>query len=324
MSRVVNRIGYPTQVSATASGLTVSFASIDSAEFQDAFDFRTIDRNVSSESWSEKFDWTEIHTLSELSSNIIPAGMIFHHARCGSTLMVRLLRCFKIQVYAEPLSPNYLLMPPMKIDKHHIVPAIRFLVHLIGLHSGAPFIIKHTSWNAIFAGEFVRAFPHTPWVFVARDPVATAMSVLETPPFWLRSSGRFTPYAREFGPIETVEQFVAAMLAAFVTIVTDLPKKNGQLVLYDELPGAVVDRVSDHFGLNKSAPDYKSLEAASNAYSKNEVGESTEYVTPDKVETTNIPQALSDALQNTAMPAMRRLLNELRRESGRRRDFERC
>ena len=73
------------------------------------------------------------------ASDTAPAGIIFHVARCGSTLISQSLKQLgTLAVYAEPQPVNEILVPPHQWPRADMVAAIRALGSAFARHAGGP------------------------------------------------------------------------------------------------------------------------------------------------------------------------------------------
>jgi len=106
-------------------------------------------------------------------NHIQPAGFIFHLSRCGSTLISGCLSELESTcVFSEsPLLTELLLDGNLSVDEQQ-----KFLITFINLQSAAfpqrpDMIIKWNAWD-IFRWDLIRSlYPHTPVIFLVRDPV---------------------------------------------------------------------------------------------------------------------------------------------------------
>lgn len=139
---------------------------------------------------------TDVQLLSTgdaaLSSNLRPAGFIFHMSKCGSTLMSKALtQPHNHLVISEgtPLHENlwqYLTnnwRNPVDLIDHNLR-----LVHNLILTMGRRrlpdhehYFIRFRSWNIAFVEVIQRAFPDTPCLFMYRDPNEVLASILSKP-----------------------------------------------------------------------------------------------------------------------------------------------
>ena len=75
-----------------------------------------------------------------------------------------------LDVYAEPLPSNELLLPPHKWPRHELVAALRSLGDAFARHARKPCVLKFSSWNTLFCDLLAEAFPDPPWILSLRDP----------------------------------------------------------------------------------------------------------------------------------------------------------
>ncbi len=129
-----------------------------------------------------------------------PVGIIFHVARCGSTLLSQSLkRLDDLVVYAEPQPVNEILAPPHKWPRADLVAALRTLSAAFARHARRPYVLKLSSWNTLYCDIVAEAFPDTPWVLSLRDPVEVGVSLLASPPGWFAGHGGGGARARGAG-----------------------------------------------------------------------------------------------------------------------------
>jgi hypothetical protein len=192
--------------------------------------------------------------LGTLAVGALPVGLVFHMARCGSSLVSQLLKEYTdLVVYSEPMPINEILAPPQVQTRVRMVAAIRSLAGLFALHAARPFVIKLSSWNTLYCELLTEAFPNTPWVLCVRDPLEVAVSLQGQPPGWLQQGSApmdvlatvVDPERRARNP----EAYTAQVLAAFCAAAARLDAGRGKLIRYEQLPAAVWDVVAAHFGL---------------------------------------------------------------------------
>ena len=202
-------------------------------------------------------------TASSDHKAAMPAGMVFHLSRCGSTLVSRLMCTVPgVVVIAEPAPLNALLrLDADRVDETALVRLVRLLVRVLGRcrHGDErQLVLKCTSWNIGRREVLAAAFPEAPWVWVQRDPVRVLASLFAEPPGWLGLQGRPHGAARLFGPdpaalpAMSCVEFAARVLGAILDAATTDPGRR-LLIDYADLPGAVWQRVAPHFGLEADA-----------------------------------------------------------------------
>ena len=130
----------------------------------------------------------------EQHSDNAPAGIIFHVARCGSTLISQSLKQLgNLAVYASRSPSTRYWCRLHEWPRADMVAAIRALGSAFARHAGGPYVLKLSSWNTLFCDIVTAAFPETNWVLCLRDPVEVGVSLLQQPPGWLSSAGEASP-----------------------------------------------------------------------------------------------------------------------------------
>jgi hypothetical protein len=192
-----------------------------------------------------------------------PTAFVFHASRCGSTLLAQMLaRLDSHIVLSEP--------PPLDtlLRAHYARPAlasrqaawVRALLSAYGqprLGGERALVVKLDAWNIAELPLLRRCHPHTPWLFLYRDPLEIAVSQLQSPgrhmvPGLLGASP-LIPSAEEalgWSRAEFVAHVLGRLLAAGLE---HCAAHGGVAVNYDELPAALVGRLPPLLGLDAAA-----------------------------------------------------------------------
>lgn len=253
-------------------------------------------------------------TAAAMAPGAAPAGIVFHVGRCGSTLVSQMLRQVPgLRVYSEPLAVNEILVPPHAWDRAGRVAALRATAELFAQHAGAPYVIKLSSWNTLYAGLVAEAFPSVPWAFVVRHPLEVCVSLCQRPPGWLRD-GRG---ARLFADLVAAdgarderdddEAFVARLFAAYCRAVTALDAGRGLVLPYDDLAQAVATRLAPHFGLTLDEATLQRVMAASQRDAKAPPDTDAAFAPDGGRKRAAASDRLREAVQRLAEPDWRRL-----------------
>ena len=246
--------------------------------------------------------------LGKVAPATAPAGLIFHVARCGSTLASQILKHHqRIVVYSEPLPVNEILVPPHKWDRTELAGALRSLGAVFARHAGKPYVLKLSSWNTLFCDIVVEAFPSTPWALCIRDPVEVCVSLLQQRPGWLRDAGSSQLFADVVDPARaarTPEDYVALLYAAFCRAASKLETGRGKLISYEALPDAVWDTMGPHFGLSIGGQLQQRMAAVARTYSKSPVGKAAEFVPDDVKKRAAASPELLRAVDELARPGI--------------------
>jgi hypothetical protein len=289
-------------------GLYLALRDIGPDQLRDAFMQETIVRVPAAES----FVHIAREDIGKAAPGTAPAGLIFHVARCGSTLISQLLKTHdNLVVYAEPLPFNELLLPPHKWPRHELVAALRSLGDAFARHAGRPYVLKFSSWNTLFCDLLAEAFPDSPWVFSLRDPVEVGVSLLQQPAGWMReteaSSRELGRYVDPDGAVRSPEEFVARLYGAFCEAVSRLDAGQGRLVRYETLPAAVWDVVAPHFSQSIDDRQRERMAQAARVNAKAPVGKGSEFAGDAAKKQAAASDGLRLAIESFARPPLERL-----------------
>jgi len=300
--------GLPVRAALHPTGLYFVLRQIGPEALQDAFLQQTVARVAAPE--------TVVHIpmadVGRCVPETAPAGLIFHVARCGSTLLSQMLKQQGAVVYAEPLAVNEILSPPHKWKRAELVAALRSLGALFAAHAGGPYVLKFSSWNTLYCDILAEAFPQTPWVFSYRDPVEVGVSLLSEPPGWFadasETSRALVRAADPAGASKSQDEFVARLYGAFCDAASRLDPARGKLIPYEALPAAVWESVAPHFSLALDAAQKRNMAAAAGTYSKAPLGKAAEFSSDSVTKRAAASPVLLAAVDAFARPALARLM----------------
>ncbi len=304
----IQRVGLPVRAALHPTGLYFALRQIGAEELQDAFMQETIARISAPE--------TIVHInkndIGKAAPDTAPAGLIFHVARCGSTLISQLLKKHdNVVVYAEPLPVNEILSPPHKWPRLELVAALRSLGAALARHARKPYVLKFSSWNTLFCDVLTEAFPNSPWILSLRDPIEVGVSLLREPPGWFRASAepsrQLSKLVDPEGISKSPEEYVARLYGAFCKAAGRLDAKRGKLVPYEALPAAVWDTVAPHFSLSIDSQQRHRMAEAARTYSKAPVGKAAEFAPDMAMKQAAASADLRQAIDSFARPELERL-----------------
>lgn len=307
--------GLPARAALDATGLHLALADIAREELRDPFLQDTLQRVPAAQ--------TIVHVpkaeLGRAPASAAPSGVIFHVARCGSTLLSQLLKLSdEIVVYSEPLAVSEVLVPPHAGARADLVAALRTVGKFFATHARQPYVLKLSSWNTLFCDIVAEAFPLTPWAICIRDPLEVCVSLLQQRPGWLRGdyAARFSAFVDPGGEARVAEQQLARVFAAFCEGASRLDPTRGLLVPYEMLPDAVWNSLAPHFGLRLTDATRHSMAVASRIHSKSQIGRATVFVADDETKRAAATPELRRAVDQIARPAYGRLLERLKHTDG--------
>lgn len=201
-----------------------------------------------------------------------PDGFIFHLSRCGSTLISRSLAAVEsMLVLSEP--------PPVdEIVRTEQPQWLEWIVSALG-RARAPrqtgYVVKLDSWHIRSLAMFRAAFPDVPWIFVYRDPLEVLVSQMLRPGIHA-SPGAMDPailgMRAEYITGLTRQQWCTRVMEGFFAAALDFRDDPlGMFVDYEELPGAIDQKIVRHFGLELTCEEKARVEAATRMDAKNPV-----------------------------------------------------
>ncbi|XXY44373.1 hypothetical protein WME91_30640 [Sorangium sp. So ce269] len=217
----------------------------------------------------------------------LPAGLIFHVSRCGSTLVSQMLATLPgVRAVSEPEAVSLYLLECARGACAFEAEEFRRLIKAFGrgLQPGAPYVIKLSSWNVMFLDQIRGALPEVPWAFLTRDPAEVLVSNVRHPSAPLRWYRGMDPYLEACFPDCPVErrgapeEFFAWCLACYSRKARQHQGPHGVWVDYAQLPGALYSHILPHFGLEATESERARMMARSQYRAK---GNTQEPFSPD-------------------------------------------
>ncbi|MFJ2320830.1 MULTISPECIES: sulfotransferase family protein [unclassified Pseudomonas] len=187
------------------------------------------------------------------SPGLAPSAFILHASRCGSTLISQMLaRLDDHIVISEPPPLDALLRSDLPAPERQA--AINGLLSAYGQRRRGEeqrLVIKLDAWNIGEWSLLQECFPHTPWLFVYRDPLEIAVSHLRRPGMHM-VPGMLGDCVLEDGlPFAGREDFIARRLGRLLEAGLIHCRDSGGLpVNYSELPEAMAGRLARFFRLD--------------------------------------------------------------------------
>lgn len=302
-------IGLPVRAALHSTGLYLALREIDRDELRDAFMQETIARIPT----PERIVHVARDDVGRAARDAAPIGIIFHVARCGSTLISQSLKQLEdLVVYAEPQPINELLAPPHKWPRADLAAALRSLGAAFARHAGGPYVLKLSSWNTLYCDIMAAAFPDTPWVLSVRDPVEVGVSLLASPPGWFQNTSdaarALAAQVDAEGASVSREEFVARVYAAFCAAVAELDVTRGRLVSYELLPEAVWRVVAPHFSLSIDESLRERIVESARRHAKAPIGSAAEFTSDVAAKQKAASSELRLAIDSLARPQLERLM----------------
>jgi hypothetical protein len=297
-------VGLPVRAGLAATGLYLALRRIGRDQLQDAFMQETVARVPA----QERIVHVARDGVGWAPRDSAPVGVIFHVARCGSTLLSQSLkRLGGLVVYAEPQPVNEVLAPPHKWPRADLVAALRTLGGAFARHARGPYVLKLSSWNTLYCDVVAEAFPQTPWVLSLRDPVEVGVSLLASPPGWFQAAGLIAQVDPGHAA-KSREEFVARAYGAFCTAAAKLDAGRGRLAPYESLPAAVWEIVAPHFSLSIDPAQRERIAESARRHAKAPVGSVAEFTSDVAAKQDAASAELRRAIDSLARPQLERLM----------------
>jgi hypothetical protein len=257
----------PVRARPTDDGLAVEWRWLDDAPFREPFFAETVQVALQ-RPFSLLFPReTTLDELAGLEPGLEPNGFVLHLSRCGSTLVTQMLAAVPdLIVLSEPQLVNDVLRPPGTEQER--ARRLRLAVAALGRRrtgSERGYVLKLDPWATHDLPVIQRAFPETPWLFLARDPLEVLVS-------HRRRAGMqmlpivISPTLFGLDPISALampfEEYGARVLGAACAQALAARDERTFFLDYRDLPGAVLDVVLDRFGLDCSADERSAMQAA--------------------------------------------------------------
>lgn len=184
-------------------------------------------------------------------------NLIFHMARCGSTLLSQMLSASgRFTVFSEPPIVNQILDPLADIHPSERLQSLRAVFSLFchATPDSIGTVVKLRSWNAFYADLILTAVPAAAWLFLHRHGAEVLASVLQRPPGWLRSRHKYAAEVATWIGLDVQmvdalpnDEYAARLLGAICKRARSIRSPLGLDVDYERLREHV-GAVASHFG----------------------------------------------------------------------------
>ena len=225
---------------------------------------------------------TTMQAVEELAATLsvqAPAGFIFHMSRSGSTLMGRMLGAIPgVLVLSEPAPIDFIL----RLGQFYgdVPDGLRMTwTKALAAVMGRPragtetaFVIKFDCWNIFDLDLLRQIWPDTPWVFSHRSPVEIMVSQQrQRGSQMIPGMMGWTPPGVTFEQASTMEldDYAAAVLASVTAFAVEaVPRHDGLLIDYRNMPAAGADLLPAHFGFDLTPAERAAVLAISKVNAK--------------------------------------------------------
>lgn len=225
---------------------------------------------------------TTMQAVEELAATLpvqAPAGFIFHMSRSGSTLMGRMLSAIPgVLVLSEPAPLDFVLR--LGSFYANVPDTLRMAwTKALAAVMGRPragtekaFVIKFDCWNIFDLDLLKQIWPDTPWVFSHRSPVEIMVSQQrQRGSQMLPGMMGWTPPGVTFEQASAMDldDYATTVLASVTAFAVEaVPRHDGLLIDYRDMPAAGVDQLPAHFGFDLTPAEREAVVAISRANAK--------------------------------------------------------
>jgi hypothetical protein len=262
--------------------LLVDWCLTAGIDFTDPFFEQTIERCLRDPFRLLFQQETAIDRLGELAADgtaITPSGFIFHMSRCGSTVITQMLsRLQSSLVLSEPGPLDTVLWSPNVrpgIAAASLADWVRWMVAALGRRRAAGqrhLVVKLDAWAALALPFWRAVFPDTPWVFVTRNPVEVLVSQMSSTAHRM-VQGSLPPdvlgLSWEHALSLPQEEYLSILLGRLCESVLATAGPGRLVVDYEELPGAVEERIAPLFGIEVQPGERPGFLEAAGRHAKN-------------------------------------------------------
>ena len=195
---------------------------------------------------------------------VMPAGLIFHVSRCGSTVLGNALRRCQDTIVLSECDPVLFAIGPHpgapEPHKLQIQPdLLRSIVSLYSYNSPGPHhnvVLRLHPANLLRIAAVRQVWPDVPCVIVIREPIEIMVSMITEPAGFMRLFMNSCTAAALFewnvSEVEgmTREEYCGRVLKLYLTAALS-QKRSATIVDYRNIDVALINAVADRFGLKR-------------------------------------------------------------------------
>jgi len=218
---------------------------------------------------------TPVEFLGEFcgqSPGLAPNGFIFHMSRCGSTLVSQMLAALAQNVVISEAPPiDFILRSHTKNPAITDEQRIKWLKWMVGAFwqkrtDEKYYFIKFDSWSILDLDLIERAFPEVPWIFLYRNPVEVIVSQMRRRGALMLPGavGQILPSLDLTKVLQmSSEEYCARVLAQTCeSAINQAENRNALMINYNQLPGAVVSAMLEHFRIDYAPEEIEQIKSA--------------------------------------------------------------
>ncbi|MEP7308774.1 MAG: sulfotransferase [Acidobacteriota bacterium] len=240
-----------------------------------------------------EMEWPAFVAAARQAPSSAPAGFVFNASRCGSTLLANMLSAPIGHLTLKESSTIGVLLRELLVTASEserleledlLAATLPLFGRIVGPRDGRPgprLFVKPHSLATVSAATLLRLFPTTPAVFLYRDPMMVVASMLAKAPYGDLHNRPREETVADFPALGDLPSdlpaaaFYAYLWASPVESVLALPPGQCLLIDYEELvssPLAVIQRLTRHFGIERSHDTIVRMSAVTAVYAKDASG----------------------------------------------------
>jgi hypothetical protein len=215
--------------------------------------------------------------FGEAGRAVAPTAFIFHISRCGSTLLTQMLAALphSIVVSEPPVVDAFFRHYHVRQNLEDAQQLFRLLIAALGQRrtpAENSYFVKFDSWHVPWIPFVRQAFPHTPIVFLYREPAEVLASHQrqrgpQMIPGLLNTS-RLRPKTEDLAAAD-LDAYCLRMLAPMLELAGQYAAtENLTLVNYRQLPDALWTELLEPFGMQSSQNEIQAIQHRARFHSK--------------------------------------------------------
>lgn len=208
-----------------------------------------------------------------ITSDIQPAGFIFHLSRCGSTLVSGCLaELHNTHVLSESQLLTEILLDDSlsETEKQHLLPQLIRLQTAI-FPGRDKVIVKWNAWDIFFWPLIRKVYPQVPVIFLTRNPVEILASHQRSAGRHMsgdKSMARLNPAFLMADTEKNILDMRINILSQLMSGMLAVNKGEVRVVDYTQLNAEKILEIAHFFGAAVTADEYKRIEQRMSVHSK--------------------------------------------------------
>jgi len=249
----------PGHIYSTRTGFSLAWTPLSRSDLSDPFYSDTIIRL--SQARLLACEVTCLHQALDRGASlptIVPAGLILHVSRCGSTALIHALRASGLFVCLSEPQPITQLLSRIVSDSIPLPERSELIQAVTNLYgqlcdSKSPLIVKMASYNLLAFRELRELWPQVPCVILIRNPIEVLVSQLSSQGGWCRRKSD-PKWANQLAGVPAKEcsamssdEFAARVLGRHYDAVYQLSDDRCKIIDYQHFGLSAIKSVVEFF-----------------------------------------------------------------------------